>query len=263
MSLQKKHRDGKMSKGSDRVMTLEEFKILLNDAYKFLGVVAPVDVSEYVFKNTDTDKDGLITYVQYFQIIETYVCKDPNYTISKSDKKIAEPPKEIDKGPARKSKLRRHFWVNLRKLYDAYVQGRTLNMNDIELNGLLYSIVGSLTHDEYSFLSYGLLQFNYQYIQFETFVSAFIFLMAQIGLGRFSKNYSVGKKTLNRDEFVILLKTTFSFLKLSQFKNSILYKIFNKIDKNQDGWITYDEYLDWVSRFLAVLDYYGDEFWVE
>ena len=91
----------------------------------------------------------------------------------------------------------------------------------------------------------------------------FIFLMAEVGLGRFSRNYPVGKKTLNREEFVILLKNSFSFLKLGQFKNSILFKIFAKIDKNQDGFITYDEYLDWVKRFLAVLNYYGDEFWVE
>jgi hypothetical protein len=50
---------------------------------------------------------------------------------------------------------------------------------------------------------------------------------------------------------------------LSQFKNTILYKLFLRIDKNQRGYITYDEYLDWVRRFLAVVQYYGDEFWVE
>jgi hypothetical protein len=26
--------------------------------------------------------------------------------------------------------------------------------------------------------------------------------------------------------------------------------------------ITFEEYLDWVKRFLAVLKYFGDEFWV-
>jgi Ca2+-binding EF-hand superfamily protein len=85
MSLQKKHRDGKMSHGSERAMNQVEFRTLLNDAYAFLGVPASNDVTEYIFTKTDTDQDGLITYVQYFQVIEKYVCKDPNYPVSKSD----------------------------------------------------------------------------------------------------------------------------------------------------------------------------------
>lgn len=52
-------------------------------------------------------------------------------------------------------------------------------------------------------------------------------------------------------------------MRLDTFKVSILYKIFAKIDKNQDGLITYDEYLDWVKRFLCVWQYFGDEFYVE
>lgn len=87
--------------------------------------------------------------------------------------------------------------------------------------------------------------------------------MAECGLGRFSRNYPAGKKTLKWEEFVILLKNTFAFLRLAQFKNTILFKIFVKIDKNQDGLITFDDYLDWVRRFLAVVNYYGSEFWVE
>ena len=91
MSLQKKHRDGKMSHGSERAMNQVEFRTLLNDAYAFLGVPASNDITEYIFTKTDTDQDGLITYVQYFQVIEKYVCKDPNYSVSKSDKHIPEP----------------------------------------------------------------------------------------------------------------------------------------------------------------------------
>ena len=60
----------------------------------------------------------------------------------------------------------------------------------------------------------------------------------------------------------MVLVNSFTFAKLSKFKKSILYKIFDKIDKNHDGLITFDEYLDWVKRFLAVLKYFGDEFYV-
>ena len=99
-------------------------------------------------------------------------------------------------------------------------------------------------------------------ITFDEFACHFIFLIAELGLSRYSRNNSVGKKTLNRDEFIIVLCNCFSFATLSKFKKSILYKIFDKIDKNHDGLISFDEYLDWVKRFLAVLKYFGDEFYV-
>lgn len=61
---------------------------------------------------------------------------------------------------------------------------------------------------------------------------------------------------------MIVLVNSFEFASLLRFKKGILYKIFEKIDKNHDGLISFEEYLDWVKRFLAVLKYYGDEFYV-
>ena len=65
-------------------MNLEEFNRLINHAYKFLSVVCPPDVAEFVFKSVDKDGDGLITYVEYFKVIELYVCR--------SEKDLAPPP---------------------------------------------------------------------------------------------------------------------------------------------------------------------------
>jgi hypothetical protein len=80
---------------------------------------------------------------------------------------------------------------------------------------------------------------------------------------RFASNRYIFRKTLTRDEFALLLKNSFSFLKLGQFKNSILFKMFEPIDKDHNGLISYDEYLDWVKRFPSVPHYFGDEFYVE
>jgi hypothetical protein len=120
-----------------------EFLNLLNLAYDFLKVICAPDVAEYIFKKTDTDEDGYITYVQYFQVIEAYVCKNPNYKVPKSEEK----PGKVGapQGPERNSRLRKYIWENLRKLYDAHVQGKTLEANDAELRGLLFSIVGELS----------------------------------------------------------------------------------------------------------------------
>lgn len=45
-------------------------------------------------------------------------------------------------------------------------------------------------------------------------------------------------------------------MKLSYLE--LLYKI---IDQNHDGVVSYEEYLDWIKRFIAVTKYYGDEFY--
>jgi Ca2+-binding EF-hand superfamily protein len=87
--------------------------------------------------------------------------------------------------------------------------------------------------------------------------------MAVVGHLRFASNRHFFRKTLTRDEFALLLKNSFSFLKLVQFKDSILFKMFERIDKDHNGLISYDEYLDWVKSFLAVPHYFGDEFYVE
>ena len=90
----------------------------------------------------------------------------------------------------------------------------------------------------------------------------FIYLAAELGLSRYSKNHSVSKKTLDKDQFVVLFRNSFKFLNVARIRTDFLYKVFAKIDKNNDGLISFEEYLDWVKRFLAVLKYFGDEFWV-
>jgi hypothetical protein len=108
----------------------------MNNAYKFLNVACSKEVTTAIFEETDTDKDQLITYVQYFQIIDKYVCR----------KTVPKPTTEIvDQGPERFSKLRLLLWKNLRLLYEAYVSGRHLQAGDAELKGLILAIVGELS----------------------------------------------------------------------------------------------------------------------
>lgn len=58
-----------------------------------------------------------------------------------------------------------------------------------------------------------------------------------------------------------MFKNTYNFLSIGRIKLSFLYLVFGIIDKNKDGIINYEEYLDWIRRFLSVLKYYGDEFY--
>jgi Ca2+-binding EF-hand superfamily protein len=57
---------------------------------------------------------------------------------------------------------------------------------------------------------------------------------------------------------VILFKNTYKFLGVSKIKDEFLWLHFAKIDKNHDGLISFEEYLDWIRRFIAVVQYFGD-----
>ena len=74
MSLQKTHRLNKMQFGGERKMLPEEFWKLINQAFSFLKVEMSRDVADQVFKDCDKDQDGKITYVEYFQFIDKYIC---------------------------------------------------------------------------------------------------------------------------------------------------------------------------------------------
>ena len=62
MSLQKAHKKGHMSHGSERKMNLPEFNNLVNSAFSFLKMEFETTTAEQIFNNIDVDKDSLITY---------------------------------------------------------------------------------------------------------------------------------------------------------------------------------------------------------
>lgn len=157
----------------------------------------------------------------------------------------------VDLGREWNSRLRLYIWLQLRKLYDAFVLGRKLTPNDENLRGLIKSILGDISEMEITFLLNGLFKLD-KTIEFGRFAIIFIYLVAELFLSRYQRNHASSKKTLTAEEFVILFRNTFKFLNIGRIRKSILLLIFALIDKNHDGLISLSEYLDWVKRFLAV-----------
>jgi hypothetical protein len=75
LALQKMHYNDKISQGKDRKIAQAEFRVLLDKAYAFLGVRVGAHEGDALFKGIDSDRDGFITYVEYFTFIDQYLCK--------------------------------------------------------------------------------------------------------------------------------------------------------------------------------------------
>jgi Ca2+-binding EF-hand superfamily protein len=135
-------------------------------------------------------------------------------------------------------------------------------VNDENLRGLIKAIMGELSEVEVTFMLNGLFKLDQGTIEFVPFAKAFFSLVAELGLSRYQKNHDSSKKTLNAEEFVVLLRNTFKFLDVGRVKKDLLLKIFGKIDTNHDGLISIGEYMDWVNKFLAVDMNHGEEYYL-
>ena len=120
------------------------------------------------------------------------------------------------------SRLRLYLWRQLKKLYEIFVCGRSLALNDENLRGLLQSILGVLTEHQENYLINNLYKLEGSNIEFIPFAIIFLYLVAELGLTRFAENHPNSKKTLNKDEFLLLLRNTFKFLSI--LRGSVLHR---------------------------------------
>lgn len=103
-------------------MNLQEFIILMKNAYKFLGVNVDADAATSIFNMTDQDKDGWITYQEYFSFMHTHILK------------IKLTPL-VEKKPlpkVRNSRLRKFIWEAIRRLLAEYMTDSQLVSKDLE-----------------------------------------------------------------------------------------------------------------------------------
>ena len=90
IALQRMHMQGNMSMGPQRKMNFQEFTILMNQAYAFLGVKVDDEGCKAIFNDADTDKDGVISYEEYFSFVHKHILKP------KPSDKIIKPVPTVD-----------------------------------------------------------------------------------------------------------------------------------------------------------------------
>jgi Ca2+-binding EF-hand superfamily protein len=106
------HRNGTIINHTLYKITLEEFNLLLNNAYEFLGVQPDSRETALLFAQADQDQDGLMTYTEYFQFVEKFICR-PKVKIPQ---RVTKPVQRVEFN----SRFRRFLWDELFRIFALY-----------------------------------------------------------------------------------------------------------------------------------------------
>lgn len=72
IAIQRLHKKKTYQRGQHRIMNQKEFIFTIEYALQFIGVKPPTDQLELVFASIDADRDGLISYEDYFRFLKEY-----------------------------------------------------------------------------------------------------------------------------------------------------------------------------------------------
>jgi Ca2+-binding EF-hand superfamily protein len=185
ISLQRHHKMGKMSYGHLKKMTFNEYVYLINQAYKFLSVSVSEARCRKMFNEMNNDRDNLITYQEYFSILNINASTQE---LPPEIKAHNEPVKHHELREIQ-SKLRQYMWERMKKLFDSHVKGRSLPTNETKMRALVSIIVKDFNLADIDYLLYYLGMLESNIIKFEPLASKFIEAAAQLGLKKFMKNH--------------------------------------------------------------------------
>lgn len=100
-------------------------------------------------------------------------------------------------------------------------------------------------------------------VTYADFYIYFIEHVGNLGLSQLVSRNPGMRRVLNRDQFVQLFRSSFSFLSVSRIQDELLWGFFNKIDTTRSGFITFEQYIAWLLDFLSPSNYRGDTYYFE
>jgi Ca2+-binding EF-hand superfamily protein len=239
-----------MSMGAQRKMNLIEFTVLMNRAYAFLGVKVDDQGCKAIFDDADSDKDGIISYEEYFSFVHKHILKP------KPSDEVVKPVPTLDEFI---SLLRQYLWAQARRIYDIYDKDKNQKLDVKEFGEVIKAIMTDYSDADVIEMLTRSFKLNLSpdgFLKFEVFAPFFIVCLGKLGLSKFARHHPK-KRTLTREEFTLLFKRSYNILGAQRVTDNLLSLFFSAIDTNHDGKITYAEYLDWIVNFLSVSKYFG------
>jgi len=127
IALMRMHKNKQFARWKERLISLDEFLELMNQACFWMRNKPPRDLLLQIFKNLDTDNDGFITYEQWIMFIRNFLSKRRDNSIDWKRFIEKEAPK------TKEEKLYFEIWSDLKALYYHYVKGKFMHEDDLEV----------------------------------------------------------------------------------------------------------------------------------
>ena len=243
---------------------------LLSDAYAFLQVQTDEAAATDVFKQFDADRDNLITYVEYFNFIDKFICKSQSVLQAEAQRKPL-PPVEIKPivapvptGRTYRSRMRLFLWETLRRLYLTFDYNHDGLLQTVEAKALITDILKLNSKKDIDYILFTLFNLGERgTVTFVDFCNYFVEHVGELGLSLLVVKNPTMRRVINRDQFVQLFRSSFGFLAVSRIQDDLFWGFFNKIDTDRDGWISFEQYMAWLREFLCPELYRGDSYYFE
>lgn len=137
--------------GGGMRLTGAQFGELLNAAFGFLGVRVDQPAASEAFAMADTDRDGFISYSEYFKFVEAFVCDFQKPSALRPGPKLQARP-SFTEACEILVRFRRLLWGELFRIYVKYDSDGNGNMDDGEMTLLLKELLNETSKSELDYV---------------------------------------------------------------------------------------------------------------
>lgn len=242
MAIQRRHLVQGYSQGAKRIMNVEEFIATLNDALGFLQATATNAQLTLLFSEIDLDKDGYITYREYFEFLKLYFRSG---SIAASEETAPLPKISPEQEFAK--------WLNSEssKALRPYNLSSNLQVDENTLATLLKKIFRE-TDEEVDFVLRNLFKLL---IDPNTLISnddlRKIIIFLHVGLINLLRGHKAQRWSkwnefkLSKQDFIDLVLAATEWVSIPA-DVTLLGLIFDNLDTDKDTFITYKQYLEFI-----------------
>jgi Ca2+-binding EF-hand superfamily protein len=166
--LLRQHRLRKIAKWVERFINLEEFLELVRLSTEWMKIKHDKALLELIFKNIDTNHDGLISYKEYIAFIRRYLGGHTGDL--EGGWWLPDPP--VGDSAAEEEAFYGEIWSELRALYKHYVKGEFLTEQELEL--LVVQVLNESNKRDLEYVFWNMFRVDPnsdKKIEFEEFVS--------------------------------------------------------------------------------------------
>lgn len=170
----------------------------------------------------------------------------------------------VPSGRIYRSRIRLFLWETLQVLYNSFDRNGDGKLQNSEIIFLIRDILKLSSQKDIDYILFTLFKIgNRGYIDFNDFCPYFVEHVGNNGLSLLVSRTPGMRRVLNRDQFVQLFRSSFSFLSISRVQDELLWGFFAVIDTDRDGLISFEHYILWLKDFLSPFGYRGDTYYFE